>query len=358
MVSKNLAHAPRLTESEARVAVVIPARNEADIIADTLNSLLSQSYPSPMRIVVVNDGSSDATASVAQNTAAAHNGAHTITVIEGKPLPGGWTGKLWAQAQGVEQALADKPDFLLFTDADIQHSPHTTSELVALAETDNYDLASYMVKLACRSFAEKSLIPAFVFFFLQLYPPAWIRSPRSRTAGAAGGCILIRPEALERIGGLAAIRNAVIDDCTLARAVKRSGGRVWLGLTAGSVSTRSYGSFAEIGRMISRTAFSQLNHSGVILAATVLGLAATYLTPVAAVLSGNVLTLALGLAAWLLMALSYAPMVRFYNRPVWWSVTLPFVASFYMAATIWSAIQYWRGKGGLWKERLQDSPRM
>ena len=201
------------------------------------------------------------------------DGRRRLTVIAAEPLPPGWTGKLWAVQQGVEQALKLDPAFLLLTDADIHHAPDNIATLVAIAEAGNYDLTSFMVKLHCRSMAEKLLIPAFVFFFFMLYPPAWIRDPKRKIAGAAGGCMLIRPRALQKAGGISAIRDQIIDDCALARAVKRTGGRVWLGVTPETFSTRAYNSFAEIERMIARTAFNQLQHSAALLAGAIVGMA-------------------------------------------------------------------------------------
>jgi hopene-associated glycosyltransferase HpnB len=211
-----------------------------------------------------------------------------------------------------------------------------------------------MVQLQAATTVEKWLIPAFVFFFLKLYPPGWIASPRRRTAGAAGGCMLVRPQALERIGGLRSLRSQIIDDCALARAIKHSGGSIWLGLTRSARSTRPYGSFAEIGRMISRTAFNQLQHSWLLLAATLAGLLVTYLLPPLLLLSGHRLSMALGAAAWLLMCIAYTPMLRFYRLSPTWSLGLPAVALFYAAATVHSAVQYARGRGGQWKGRAQD----
>lgn len=334
-------HPARRAVSAGLVAV-IPARNEADVIGRALQSL----SPQLERIVVVDDASTDGTAEVARS----------VTVLDGKPLPSGWTGKLWALAQGIDHALAFTPDYLLLTDADIEHGPGTVAELVALADERNLDLASYMVQLACVTTAEKALIPAFVFFFLKLYPPKWIASPKFKTAGAAGGCILIRPEALARIGGIAAIRNEVIDDCALARAVKRSGGRIRMGLTRDTRSIRSYGGFREIGRMISRTAFNQLHHSALLLTAAIVGLFFTYLLPPLLLLTGRPLPMLLGAIAWLLMSIAYWPMVRFYNRAPLWSCTLPLIALFYIGATMHSAMQYWLGRGGQWKGRAQDLP--
>ena len=213
--------------------------------------------------------------------------ADALTVLAGQPLPPGWSGKLWAVQQGIERALTLQPRFLLLTDADVQHSPENVATLVAVAEHGGYDLTSFMVKLHCQSLAEKLLIPAFVFFFFMLYPPEWIRDPRRNTAGAAGGCVLIRPEALERAGGIAAIRGEIIDDCALAAVIKRNRGKVWLGVTSETHSLRAYGSFAEIERMIARTAFNQLRHSAWLLMAAVAGLALVYLLPLALLFSGS-----------------------------------------------------------------------
>jgi hopene-associated glycosyltransferase HpnB len=325
------------------VIAVIPARNEAAVIGAAVRSLGTQ----VARIIVVDDNSSDDTAQIARSLGA--------FVLRGRALPAGWTGKLWALAQGVEYAESLAPDYLLLTDADIEHGSKSVAELVATAKARKLDLASYMVKLACATTAEKALIPAFVFFFLKLYPPKWIASKRRRTAGAAGGCILIRPDALREIGGIGAIRNEVIDDCALARAIKHNGGRIWMGLTDDTQSIRSYGSFSEIGRMISRTAFNQLHHSTLLLAAAVLALFFTYVLPPLLVLTGRPLLAILALAAWLMMSAAYLPMVRFYRVRAVWSLALPLIAVFYMGATLASAIQYWRGRGGQWKGRLQDA---
>jgi len=249
------------------------------------------------------------------------------------------------------------PRFFLFTDADIVHQRESISTLASLAEAGHYDLASYMVKLHCETLAEKLLVPAFVFFFFKLYPPLWIADPRRQTAGAAGGCILIRPEALDRFGGLAVIRNEIIDDCALARQVKRSGGSLWLGLTNSARSIRPYQSLSEIGRMISRTAFNQLNHSAMMLFLSVLGLALTYLLPPLLLFSHSSLARALGAGAWLMMTFSYLSMVRFYRLSPLWIMALPLVALFYMGATFHSAFKFWARRGGEWKGRAQDTPK-
>ena len=242
----------------------------------------------------------------------------------------------------------------MLTDADIHHAPDNVATLVAIAEAGNYDLTSFMVKLHCRSFAEKLLIPAFVFFFFMLYPPAWIRDQKRKIAGAAGGCILIRPCALQKAGGILAIRDQIIDDCALARAVKGTGGRVWLGVTPNTFSTRAYNSFAEIERMIARTAFNQLHHSAALLAGAIIGLIITYLLPLALLTSGKPALSALGALCWVLMAVAYFPMVRFYGLGTLWALTLPLSALFYVFATIHSATQFWSGRGGTWKGRSQD----
>ena len=322
-----------------RVAIVIPARDEAPTIRACISSCASQNYAGEFRIFLVDDHSTDGTADLAR----AQRGP--ITIVPATPLPDGWTGKLWAVQCGLEPARAFHPEFILLTDADIVHSPKMLSGLVNRAEEDMLDLASYMVKLRCESFAEKALIPAFVYFFFQLYPPRWIADLPNSTAGAAGGCILIRTSALERIGGIASIRNELIDDCALAKRVKQSGGRIWLGITSESNSIREYNTVREIRRMISRTAFTQLNYSAWLLAGTVLGLLFTYILPL----------LTESVAAYLLMTLSYLPLLRFYKRSPLWALTLPLVAVFYAAATIDSALRHWRGAGGEWKGRFRKA---
>ncbi|MGI8962048.1 MAG: glycosyltransferase [Bryobacteraceae bacterium] len=354
-ISKRLAPVePRQMQGE-HVAVVIPARNEADVIGPALTSLFEQDFPTPLHIFLVDDGSTDQTAEVATLIADRAGKRSWLTVITGQPLVAGWTGKLWALSQGVEQAETLVPDYLLLTDADVVHGSDTVASLVAMAKTNRYDLTSYMVKLACESYAEKALIPAFVFFFVKLYPPKWIASRGFRTAAAAGGCILIFSDTLKRIGGLAAIRSEVIDDCALAREVKRSGGRIWMGLTSTTESIRSYGTFREIERMISRTAFNQLRHSFLLLIGTIVGLIFTYVLPPLLLLTGKLPAMILGFLSWLLMSVAYLPTLRFYKLSPGWSLSLPLVACFYTAATIHSALQYWLGRGGAWKGRIQDA---
>ncbi len=345
-----IAHVPRSCSDAPRVAAVIPARNEAEFIAASVVSLLNQS----VNVFLVDDHSSDSTSAIASAAAAGVGKSASLTVISAKPLPPGWSGKLWAVKQGVDVALKTSPDYLLLTDADIVHEPHTVATLTALADS-GYDLVSFMVKLHCRSLPEKLLIPAFVFFFFMLYPPAWIRDSRRGSAGAAGGCILIRPRALAQAGGMEAIRGEIIDDCALARAVKRSGGRVSLWLTETSASVRPYESWAAVGRMISRTAFNQLRHSAWLLFATVLGLIVVYLSPVLLLFARSTVPVILGALAWGFMAFTYFPIVRFYGLHPGWALTLPLSAAFYAGATMHSAIRYWSGRGGEWKGRVQDA---
>lgn len=330
------------------VVAVIPARNEAEGVGRAVSSLLDQDYPGDFSIVVVDDHSNDGTAEVARAAAAGRD--DRLTVVAARSLPGGWTGKLWALSEGVRQA-AHPPDLYLFTDADIAHHRSNLTELVARLESERRDLVSLMVKLHCESFAERFLIPPFVFFFALLYPFAWSNDPRKSTAAAAGGCILIRRSAYARIGGYAAIKGALIDDCALAREVKR-GGAIWLGLTQATESLRLYPRLADIWNMVARTAYTQLDYSPLLLAGTVLGLIVTYLAPVLLLFAGGAAAW-LGALAWLGMAVSYAPMLRFYGRSLLWAPLLPAAASVYLAATIASAWRHWRGRGGEWKGRVQ-----
>ena len=344
-------------ESWPRVVAVLPARKEAETIGRTVESLAKQDYPGEFRIVVVDDHSEDATAELARHSAESAGAVERVAILPAAPLQAGWTGKLWAMQQGIEQAARAAPDYFWFTDADIVHAPDTLQRLVSRAENERLDLASLMVLLQAKTFPEKLLIPPFLYFFLKLYPPKWIASPKSRMAGAAGGCVLLRSSALPRIGGIAAIRQEVIDDCALARAVKRSGGSLWMGLTRKSVSLRSYETFAEIRDLIARTAYTQLNYSILLLLGTVLGMLLTYLVPVVFAFHTQPLVWRVSLAAWALMTTTYLPTVRFYQRSPLWAPLLPVAAAFYSYATILSAVRYWLGRGGQWKGRAQAPPK-
>ena len=344
---------PAPPESWPSVVAVVPARDEADVIARSIGSLVGQDYPGDFHVVLVDDGSSDSTAAAARAAADALGGADRLTVLTGRPLPAGWTGKLWAMSQGEANATQGfAPELILFTDADIGHEPGNLRGLVARAEARGLVLTSQMVRLHCRTCPEKLLIPAFVFFFQMLYPFSKVNDPRSITAGAAGGCMLIRREALERAGGVGAIRTALIDDCTLGKLMKKQG-PIWLGLTDRAQSLRPYTTFAQAGRMISRSAYAQLNYSPLVLLGTLLGLFVTYIAPVLLALFTTGRPQALGVAAWVLMALGFQPILRFYKRSPLWGIVLPAIGAVYGALTFQSAWDTWRGKGGMWKGRAQ-----
>jgi hopene-associated glycosyltransferase HpnB len=336
------------------VAAVIPARDEADCVGETVASLLRQDYAGSFCVIVVDDQSRDGTADVARAAAAALGAPDRLTVLSGRALPAGWTGKLWAQQQGVEaaNALAQPPDYLLLTDADIVYAPDELGKLVARAQSRDNVLTSLMAKLRCESFAERMFVPAFIFFFQMLYPFAWASDPRRGTAAAAGGCMLVRRDVLVRAGGMASIRTALIDDCTLAKQLKAHG-PIWIGLTDGVHSARAYPAVADIRRMVSRTAYAQLRYSPLLLLGTVVGLALTYLAPVALAIFATGVARIFGIAAWLMMALAFQPTLRFYRVSPLWGLALPAIAAAYMAFTVDSAYQHARGRGGMWKGRAQ-----
>ena len=338
------------------VAVIVPARDEAEVLPLSLSSLLAQHYPGEARVILVDDGSSDGTGDLARGLAGP--GLLPLLVTSPGEPPQGWTGKLWALRHGVE--LAGEAEYLLLTDADIAHGPDSLAQLVAAAESNQLELVSQMARLRTQTRWEQLIVPAFVYFFAQLYPFRRSNRPGSRTAAAAGGCTLVRREALARAGGVAAIRGAVIDDVNLARLVKRSGGRTWLGLAEQVDSVRPYPELAQLWRMVSRSAYAQLRHSVLLLAGTVLGLALVYLVPPVALVAG----LAAGDArvavpagvAWALMALTFRPMLAYYGRPAWESLLLPFTAGLYLLMTVDSAVQHWRGRGAAWKGRTYGAP--
>ena len=333
----------RVPSSRPVVAIVVPARDEAETIDAVLRSLLAQDFPQAFRVILVDDNSTDGTGDIARSIADPR-----LTVVPGAPRPAGWSGKLWAVSQGV--ARAGDATMILLTDADIVHRPQHLATLVARAERGDLDMVSEMVELACESWAERALVPAFVFFFQLLYPFDWVNDSLRPTAAAAGGTILIRTRALDRIGGVEAVRGALIDDVALATAVKR-GGRIWLGHSALARSVRPYPGVADIWRMVARTAYVQLRLSPFILLGTTLGMALTWLLPPAAALFGSGLVRGLGLATWAMLAGSYLPTLRRFGRSYFWAPFLPLVAAFYMAATIGSAVNHYRGRGVAWKGR-------
>lgn len=337
-----------------RVVAVIPARNEADMLPDTLTSVLRQDYPGPFSVVLVDDHSDDGTTQAARAAAAVAQSKHPLTIVTAVTLAPGWTGKLWAVRQGVARACeaAELPDYLLLTDADIAYAPNAVRTLVVAAQARGLALASLMVELHCESPAEKALVPAFVFFFQMLYPFAWVNDPRRKTAAAAGGCMLVRRDALARAGGIDAIRSALIDDCALARAVKPVG-PISLGVSRLARSHRTYPALADIRHMVSRTAYDQLGRSPLLLAGTVAGMGIVYLAPPLFAVFGGGVVRVLGIGAWVLMAATFQPMLRFYRRSPLWGLALPAIAATYVAFTLDSAYQHARGRGGLWKGRAQ-----
>ncbi|MBN3896603.1 MAG: glycosyltransferase [Nostoc sp. NOS(2021)] len=356
------------------VCAVVPARNEADLISTSLRSLLLQDYPGSFNVFLVDDRSTDRTANFAEGVAHAVGRPQQLHIISGESLPPGWSGKLWAVEQGIKSASLFAPDYFLLTDADIEHDPGNLRRLVAKAVQENLDLVSVMVRLRCESFWEKLLIPAFVFFFQKLYPFRWVNNPNNPTAAAAGGSILIAREALERIGGIQVIRQALIDDCALAQAVKKSGGvvgdkgtspmpsqgRIWLGLSTLTCSLRPYDSLATIWDMVARSAYTELNYSPLLLLGTLVAMPLIYLVPPMGVIVGLVWSnwaIALtGLLGWLLMAFAYYPTIRFYKCSPWLAFSLPAIAFLYTLMTLDSALRHWQGRGGAWKGRVYPNP--
>lgn len=329
------------------VVAIIPARNEADGIGETVRSLLGQDYPGLLSVVVTDDHSSDGTAAKAREAAAGGR----LTVVEAPPLPEGWSGKMWAQEQGVAAAARIHPgaDLYLLSDADITHGPTQLRRMVALMAERRLDLASLMVRLSTTSWVEKAMVPAFVFFFRLLYPFRWVADGTRATAGAAGGYMLIRRAMLERIGGIASIRSALIDDCALARQVKRAGGRLSLDLADETWSSRHYRGAGELWMMIARSAYTQLDHSPLLLLGTAIAIIVGFLLPPIFAFTGSVPAI----LAWLSMSIAYAPMLRYHRLPFWAAPVLPVIAIFYLGATLDSGRRHWMGRGGEWKGRAQ-----
>ncbi|XTZ11069.1 MAG: glycosyltransferase [cyanobacterium endosymbiont of Rhopalodia yunnanensis] len=348
------------------VCVVIPARNEADVLPVSLKSLLNQDYLGDFKIILVDDQSDDGTAEIAYKLATIFNKTDRLTVISGELLSSGWSGKLWAMEQGIKYIKEQNlhPDYILFTDADIEHHQTNLRELVGKSQQENLALTSLMVRLRCQSIWEKFLIPAFVFFFEKLYPFLWVNDPHHKMAAAAGGCILIRQDILEQMGGLEIVRQALIDDCSLAAAVKSKlqdisenpPQGIWLGLSEKTCSLRPYDSLETIWDMVARTAYTQLNYSPLLLIGTVIGLTLIYIVPPVSLIwglvVGNRLITSLGGITWLLMSISYLPTLRLYKTSLLWSISLPAISFFYLLMTMDSALRHWRGKGGHWKGRV------
>ena len=337
------------------VVAVVPARNESCYIAASVQSLLQQDYAGSLRIIVVDDDSDDGTAAVA--TRAAHAvPQRQMTVVASQGPPSGWTGKLWAVRQGIDAAEKFQPEYLLLTDADIVHARDTLGWLVNQSVTGRFVLVSLMAKLRCDSLAERSHVPAFIYFFQMLFPFSWVRRANTSVAAAAGGCMLIRSDALTMVGGIASIRNALIDDCALAANLKKMG-PIWLGLTDRVRSIRPYDTWSDVKQMISRSAYAQLRYSPLLLAATTASMTLTFIVPPLLAIFASGLPRFLGLVAWVAMALSYIPTLRFYRLSPLWSVALPATATLYLCYTLNSAYQYLRGRGGQWKGRIQaDAP--
>ncbi len=341
------------------VAIVVPARDEADMLPLSLPSLVAQDYPGPAEIFLVDDSSKDGTGDLARALAVRHGGL-PVTVVSPGELRPGWTGKLWAVRHGVALARGKDPEYLLLTDADIAHEPDSLRELVAAAGSGGFDLVSQMARLRVQSTWERLVVPAFVYFFSQLYPFRWVNRAGARTAAAAGGCVLLRTEAAVRARVPESIRQAVIDDVSLARAVQDSGGRIWLGLADRVDSVRPYPRLADLWRMISRSAYAQLRHNPLLLLGTVLGLALVYLAPpvtlVAGLLAPNSVAAWTGGVAWVVMAVTYMPMLGYYRQSLWLAPLLPFTALLYLLMTVDSAVQHYRGRGAAWKGRTYARP--
>ncbi|MFT3731991.1 MAG: glycosyltransferase [Hyphomicrobium sp.] len=335
-----------------RITAVIPARDEADMLPGSLTSLVKQDYPGEFSIVLVDDQSTDGTADVARTIAAASN--RDVEIVRGAPLPPRWTGKVWAMHQGIAaaSAVANPPDYLLLTDADIGYLPGVLKSLAVGASANHRAMTSVMAKLKCESLAERWLVPAFIFFFQMLYPFRRVNRPADCTAAAAGGCMLVERAALERAGGIGAIRGALIDDCALGKLLKTQG-PIWLGLSDRVISLRAYETFGDIRRMVARSAYAQLRYSPILLAATVVAMAVIYIAPPVLAVSAASPANMLAAATYLLMFLAYQPTLRFYNRSPIWGFGLPLIAMAYVGFTLDSAYQHMRGRGGMWKGRVQ-----
>ena len=347
---------PSETKARTRwpaVTAIIPARDEAETIERAVASLVAQDYPGELRMIVVDDASKDETAARAR---AAASGPRPVAVMESKPLPPGWVGKIWAVAQGIDRAEATppRPAYFLLTDADVEHAPDNVRRLVDKAETEGRDLVSLMVMLHAGSFWERLLVPSFVFFFQKLYPFPWVNHPLRSEAAAAGGCMLVRRETLDRVGGIAAVRDELIDDCALAACIKTQGS-IWLGLTGDTRSLRVYHTLGGLWPIVTRTAFTQLEKSVPGLVATVLARVLVYLVPPLGLGYGlfalQPIAAGAGAAGWVMMIVAVTPTLSLYRLPWWWGLLLPFAALLFTLMTIDSARLHWQGRGSTWKGR-------
>lgn len=354
----------RLRGRWPRVAVIVPARNESGVLPQTLASLLKQDYPGAFHVYVVDDSSTDSTGDTASNIAQFNELTHKLTVTKAKPLPDGWAGKVWAMQQGLDATVGFRARYLLLTDADIVHPADSMRKLVSQSVDDEFDIVSVMAKLPTNAGWERFLLPAFVYFFSMLYPFKWVSSASKRTTAAAGGCLLIRRTALDTAGGFKAISDRVIDDCSLAKAVRDSGGRSWLGYADGVESVRGYGSLGEIWRMVTRSAYDQLRYSPLLLVGTLLGLGVLFAAPVLAAVTGAVVVagdwpggvaawtaLVSGIAAWEIMSNTYAPVLKMHGLTRERGLLLPFAAIMYLAMTVDAARRHHFGGGVAWKGR-------
>ena len=354
----------RLRGRWPRVAVIVPARNESGVLPQTLASLLKQDYPGAFHVYVVDDSSTDSTGDTASNIAQFNGQSNRLTVTKARPLPDGWAGKVWAMQQGLDATTGFRARYLLLTDADIVHPADSLRKLVSRSVDDDFDIVSVMAKLQTNAGWERFLLPAFVYFFSMLYPFKWVSSASKRTTAAAGGCFLVRRTALDAAGGFRAISDRVIDDCSLARAVRDSGGRSWLGYADGVKSVRGYGSLGEIWRMVTRSAYDQLRYSPLLLVGTVLGLGVLFAAPVLAAVTGAVIVagdwpggvaawtaLVSGIAAWEIMSNTYAPVLKMHGLTRERGLLLPFAAIMYLAMTVDAARRHHFGGGTAWKGR-------
>lgn len=366
------------------VVAVVPARNEAELIGNTLPSLLAQQYPGAFSVVLVDDHSDDGTAQLAQKAAIAAGCGDRLSVVTAPPLPAGWTGKLWAVAHGVSRAgapaegqfglptggqggehadsrrgagmPASPADYLLLTDADICYQPKVLAALVYSSVTKRRVLSSLMVRLHCGNLVERAFIPAFVFFFQMIYPFAWVNRSGRSTAAAAGGCMLVNRQALANAGGLQAIRSEIIDDCALGRRMKQVG-PIHLALGDQLQSMRPCSSLNAVRGMVVRSAYAQLGYSPGVLAFVVAAMAVVFVGPVLLAITGSGATQTLALIAWMLMAAIFSPMTRRYRVSLGWGLALPGIALTYLIFTVESAVQHSLGRGGLWKGRVQAHAR-